>query len=99
MVALLSLRRKALASLFALFAIAGLSACDVSLPSGGPILNNTRAVPVALLVPKSSPNGAALARSLENAAWLAVQDLGDTVDIELKVYDTGGTPAGAAAAA
>ena len=91
MVALLSLRRKTLAGLFALMALAGLSACDMSIPGGGPILNNTRAVPVALLVPKSSPNGAALAQSLENAAWLAVQDLSETVDIELKVYDTGGT--------
>ncbi len=99
MVALLSLRRKALTSLFAALAFVGLSACDMSLPGGGPILNNTRAVPVALLVPKSSPNGAELAQSLENAAWLAVQDLGDTVDIELKVYDTGGTPQGAEVAA
>lgn len=99
MVALLTLRRKALASLIALFALAGLSACEMSLPGGGPIVNNTRAVPVALLVPKSSPNGAALAQSLENAAWLAVEDLGGSAQIDLKIYDTAGTPAGATAAA
>lgn len=99
MVALLSLRRKALASLFAVFALLGLSACDVSMTGGGGLLNNTRAVPVALLIPKSSPNGASLAQSLENAAWLAVQDLGETVTIDLKVYDTAGTPEGATVAA
>jgi len=99
MVALLSLRRKALASLFAVFALLGLSACDVSMTGGGGVLNNTRAVPVALLIPKSSPNGASLAQSLENAAWLAVQDLGETVTIDLKVYDTAGTPEGATVAA
>lgn len=101
MVALLTLRRKVLAALGAFAALAVLSACDVNMSGGGggPILNNTRAVPVALLIPKSSPNGAAVAQSLENAARLAVQDLGDRVDIDLKVYDTAGTPAGAAAAA
>jgi hypothetical protein len=53
-------------------------------------------VPVALLVPASSPDGGAiLARSLENAARLAMADL-DGVRIDLRVYDTGGQTATAA---
>jgi hypothetical protein len=99
MVAVFPFRRKVLAWTAALFALAGLSACDVSLPgAGGPLINTSRAVPVALLVPKSSQSAGAVARSLENAAWLAVNDLGD-VEIDLKVYDTFGTPEGATRAA
>lgn len=94
MVAVFALRRK----LLALMACIGLAACDVSLPGGGPLINTTRAVPVALLVPKSAANGAGLAVALENAAWLAVDDLGE-IEIDLRVYDTGGNPAGAAQAA
>ncbi len=94
MVAVLPLRRKFIAWIFAaLSAFVALTACDVPFPSGGPI-NTSRAVPVALLVPKSSANGGCLAQSLENAARLAVNDL-DRVAIDLKVYDTAGTPAGA----
>ena len=99
MVALFPFRRKVLAWTAAVLATLGLSACDVSIPGGGgPLINTTKAVPVALLVPKSSPTAAALGRSLENAAWLAVNDLGD-VEIDLMVYDTGGTPEGAMRAA
>lgn len=99
MVAVFPFRRKVLAWTAAIFALVGLSACDVSLPGGGgPLINTTKAVPVALLVPKSSQSAGALARSLENAAWLAVNDLGE-VEIDLKVYDTFGTPEGAARAA
>lgn len=99
MVALFPFRRKVLAWTAALFALAGLSACGVSVPgSGGPLINTRQAVPVALLVPKSSPSAGSLAQSLENAAWLAVNDLGD-VEIDLKVYDTAGTPEGATRAA
>ena len=97
MVALLSLRRKALAWIAGAFAFSALAACDVPLPSGPGDFFNGGKVPVALLVPKGSQNGAALAQSLENAAWLAVADL-DSVEIDLKVYDTRGTPEGAAAA-
>ncbi len=99
MVAVFPLRRKLMAWIAALAGLVGLAACDVSLPGGGgPLINTNRAVPVALLVPKSSSNGAALARALENAAWLAVDDLGQ-VEIDLRVYDTAGTPAGASQAA
>lgn len=99
MVAVFPFRRKVLAWTTALFALAALTACDVSLPGGGgPLINTNRAVPVALLVPKSSQSAGAVARSLENAAWLAVNDLGN-VEIDLKVYDTFGTPEGATRAA
>lgn len=98
MLALLSFRRKAMNWVAAIFAMATLTACDVPFPSGGPILNTGGSVDVALLVPKTSPNGATLAQSLENAAWLAVQDLGE-VKVNLRVYDTGGTPEGASVAA
>ena len=97
MVALLYLRRKAVLILAAAVAAVTLAACDIPI-GGGPLINTTRAVPVALLVPSSSPNGAALAQSLENAARLAVGDL-ESVDIDLRIYDTGGTPDGAAEAA
>ncbi|MEO1536579.1 MAG: penicillin-binding protein activator [Pseudomonadota bacterium] len=99
MVAVFPFRRKVLAWTAAMLALVGLSACDGSLPrGGGPLINTSRAVPVALLVPKSSQQAGALARSLENAAWLAVNDLGD-VEIDLTVYDTFGTQEGAVQAA
>lgn len=97
MVTLFTMRRKVLNWLGACAALVALGACDVSLP-GGPLINTSRPVPVALLIPKSSPTSASLAQSLENAAWLAVNDLGD-VEIDLKVYDTAGTPQGAQLAA
>lgn len=98
MVALLSLRRKALSLITGAIALIALSACDVPLPSGGDLLNRTSSVKVALLIPKSSANGGAVAQSLENAAWLAVADL-DSVEIDMVVYDTAGTPEGATLAA
>lgn len=61
---------------------------------------NGAAVPVALLVPGGS--GVAtddlIARSLENAARLAIADLGD-VKIDLRVYNTAAQPSQAAAMA
>jgi hypothetical protein len=55
---------------------------------------------VALLVPYNSARAsdATVARSLENAARLAVADLGDGA-VTLSVYPTQGTPGGATAAA
>lgn len=97
MVALLSLRRKALSLIIGALALISLSACDVSMPVAGDLLNRSSSVKVALLVPKSSTNASAVAQSLENAAWLAVADL-DTVEIELVVYDTAGTSEGASVA-
>lgn len=99
MVAFFPLRRKFIAWITAFVALISLGACDMTLPGGGgPLINTSRSVPVALLVPKSSANGAALATALENAAWLAVDDLGE-VEVDLRVYDTAGTPAGASQAA
>ena len=99
MVAVFSFRRKVLTWIAALFAMVVLTACGVSLPGGGgPLIDTKRAVPVALLVPKSSQAAGNLGRALENAAWLAVNDLGD-IEIDLKVYDTFGTAEGAAQAA
>jgi len=98
MVAVLTRRRKALTAIFACISGLLLSACDVSLPSG-PLLGGGGSVKVALLVPQSSANGAPIALSLENAARLAAEDLGEGIEVDLRVYDTGGTPAGAEVAA
>ncbi len=69
------------------------------MPSGGPTVDTGRAVPVALLVPRSSPDGGAIiAQSLENAARLAMADL-QGAQIDLRVYDSGGQPGTAASAA
>lgn len=85
----------------ALMATGALSACVSGLPSGdgGSGVKSAGPVKVALLVPYGSSRGTdtAVARSLENAARLAMGDLGgDTVS--LQVYPTRGTPAGATAA-
>lgn len=61
---------------------------------GGPSINTSAPVPVALLVPKGSgaSGDAVLAQSLENAARLAISDL-QGVEIDLRVYDTQGNAA------
>lgn len=82
--------------------VAALSACDPSLVAGGGggKLNNGDTVKVALLVPygSSSAGDENLARSLENAARLAVADLGSD-RIQLTVYNTAGQAGTAASAA
>ena len=91
--------RKAAARLSAVFAALWLAACDVPMTAGGPMVDAGRAVPVALLVPQSAPDGGAiLSQSLENAARLAMADL-QGAEIDLRVYDSGGRPGQAAAAA
>ncbi|WP_170516772.1 penicillin-binding protein activator [Ruegeria atlantica] len=77
-----------------------LAACDVSTIGGGPSIDTSDPVPVALLVPVGSGQAgdAALARSLENAARLAMSDL-QNVQIDLRVYDTRGSSNTAAAVA
>ena len=77
-----------------------LAACDVSTIGGGPSIDTSDPVPVALLVPAGSGQAgdAALARSLENAARLAMSDL-QNVQIDLRVYDTRGSSNTAAAVA
>jgi hypothetical protein len=86
-------------------AVAGLStlaliSCVETTGSSGPKIDASAPVPVALLVPKgSSTSGdALLAQSLENAAKLAIADLGG-VKIDLRVYATAGNPNTAQAAA
>jgi len=86
--------------MFMAFIAVFLSACEMNLGGNGPVVNTKTAVPVALLVPFGSEdsNNDVLATSLQNAAQLAVSDLGD-VKIDLRIYNTAGTTAGAAEAA
>jgi len=80
--------------------VALLSGCELNLGSAGPVVNTRETVPVALLVPFGSgeSNNDLLATSLQNAAQLAVSDLGD-VKIDLRIYQTAGSAQGAAEAA
>jgi len=77
------------------------AACDpIATGSTGPSINTDAPVPVALLVPGGSGNSGdeLIARSLRQAAQLAVSDL-QGAQIDLRVYDTGPSAAGAASAA
>jgi len=82
------------------FTCVTLAACDpIALGGSAPAIDTNAPVAVALLVPASSADGGALiARSLENAARLAMADLAG-VKIDLRVYDTGGQAGLAAQAA
>ncbi len=102
MFAVFATPRKVALHCFALLSLLALSACDVLPVRGsGPKIDTDQPVPVALLVPRSSAQSgdAVLARSLENAARLAIADLGGNARIDLRVYDTGGNAATAAAQA
>lgn len=92
--------RKLAKTAIALATVAFLTACDTVPNAGGPSINASEPVPVALLVPSGSGQSgdAALATSLENAARLAMSDL-PNVTIDLRVYDTAGNAGTAAAAA
>ncbi|MGB1234275.1 MAG: penicillin-binding protein activator [Planktomarina sp.] len=61
----------------------------------------SKSATVALLLPYSDSNAGvqALSRSAENAARLALAGVADNVTIELKVYDTQGSPTTAASVA
>jgi len=101
MFAVFTTARKAALAVVALAAVALVSACDTAMVGGGgPTINTSKPVPVALLVPQSSDQGGAavLAQSLENAARLAIADL-QNVQIDLRVYDTKGDAATAATVA
>ncbi|SNT18777.1 penicillin-binding protein activator [Tropicimonas sediminicola] len=83
----------------ALVAAAFLAACDtVPTAGGGPRIDAGAPVAVALLVPGGAGGDALVSRSLENAARMAIADLGN-VQIDLRVYTTGGNAAGASTAA
>lgn len=93
--------RKATLTFLALAAAFLLSACETGgIGGGGPTINPSKPVPVALLVPRGSAQSgdAVLAQSLENAARMAIGDL-QGVQIDLRVYDTAGDPSTAAAMA
>jgi ABC-type branched-subunit amino acid transport system substrate-binding protein len=78
-----------------------LAACEpIALGGGAPSLGSGEAVPVALLVPSGSGSTTdeLMAKSLENAARLAMADMSGA-QIDLRVYPTAGQPAKAAAVA
>jgi len=91
MFAFLGRARKVPAAIVAVLSLVLLASCGGmgGLNTGGPRIDTTRPVPVALLVPGGAGNAAddALARSLENAARLAMSEL-DGVTIDLRVYNT-----------
>lgn len=98
--------RKAIRPIAALVAAVALSACDPSALTNigggggdGPRINTSKPIPVALLVPSSDQGAGPIATSLENAARLAMADLGQGVTIDLRVYDTAGQAPTAAAMA
>jgi hypothetical protein len=101
---LLGSARKGTRAVLAIVAAAALSACEVDLSqvggNAGGTKSNGNAVDVALLVPYGSatPGDEGLARALENAARLAIADLGDG-KINLTVYNTAGQAGTAASAA
>ncbi|NIZ61216.1 penicillin-binding protein activator [Sedimentitalea sp. CY04] len=92
-------RKVALAAIIAVSSIA-LAACDPISTGGGPTINTSKPVPVALLVPRGSgqPGDEVLAQSLENAARMAIADL-QGIQIDLKVYNTAADAQTAATAA
>lgn len=106
MIAFLTSARKALSGVALAAGTMALSACIPAVPGGGtlsgggsgPSIDTSAPVPVALLIPKSNPNAGTVATSLENAARLAIADL-TSVKIDLRVYDTAGSPEQAAAQA
>ncbi len=100
MFAVLSSARKTAARITALFAVIWLAACQPVSLGGNASTNSSGKVAVALLVPHgaASPQEQKLARDLEAAARLAVGDL-QGVQIDLRVYGTGGSAARAQEAA
>lgn len=95
--------RKSLAKLVLVVPALILAACvpaDGPATGGGPKVDGSTPIQVALLVPGGSgqASDAILAKSLENAARLAMSDL-NGVTIDLRVYQTGGSPASAQAMA
>ena len=99
MLSVLNRARKSLGRSVAAAAILLTAAC---VPSAGPTVgaSGNGKVQVALLVPGGSGQASdeLLARSLQNAARLAIADLGGT-QVDLRVYNTAGQPAQAAAMA
>lgn len=99
MLSVLRRARKSLGQIVAVLTALSLAACGPVPMGTGPSIGNGP-VQVALLVPSGSGQASdeLLARSLENAARLAISDLG-TAKIDLRVYATAGQPAQARAMA
>ena len=92
MIAVLSPARKLMRLFAVVSGLALLSACQpVTVGGGGPTINTSKPVPVALLVPRGSGQASdeVLAQALENAARLAIADL-QGVQVDLRVYATAG---------
>ena len=100
MLAFFAPARKAVLRGAAVVAALALAACEPGPIGGGPTVNTSGPVTVALLVPKSSSTqgDGVLSASLENAARLAIADL-QGAQIDLRVYDTAGSATTAAAMA
>ena len=101
MFAVFTFVRKAFSMGFLLVLGLFLAACETGgISSGGPSIDTSKPIPVALLVPKGSGQSgdAILAQSLENAALLAISDL-QGINVDLRVYDTAGSADTAAAVA
>lgn len=83
-----------------LAALALLSACETTTGPAPTGAYDGEAVPVALLVPSGSGEATddLIAQGLENAARMAIADLGD-VKVDLRVYPTGANPDQAASQA
>ncbi len=98
MLSVLHRARKSLALFVSVTAMLVMAACVPSNPVAGG--GGGGSVKVALLVPGGSGQASdeLLARSLQNAARLAIADLGNT-KIDLRVYNTAGQPAQAQAMA
>ncbi|MCU0826536.1 MAG: penicillin-binding protein activator [Tabrizicola sp.] len=93
--------RKSLGRAFVVLCMGVVAACvPTGGPSTGPAQGNGGSVQVALLIPSGSGQSQdeLFGASLENAARLAIGDLSG-VQIDLRVYRTGGSPAQASALA
>ncbi|MAM62737.1 penicillin-binding protein activator [Maritimibacter sp. UBA3975] len=93
MFAVLERARKLPALAIALLTTLVLASCGATMSNtGGPRIDTSKPVPVALLVPggSSSATDNTLAASLENAARLAMSEL-NGVTIDLRVYNTAGS--------
>lgn len=87
--------RRAILKTVAAAALVLAAACEpinlASVGGGGPKVDTSKPIPVALLVPGGSQNATDgfLAQTLENAARLAMAEL-EGVNIDLRVYNTAG---------
>jgi len=99
---MLSVLSRACKSLGQFVSVASVILVAACVPSVGPTVGGSGSgkVQVALLVPGGSGQASdeLLARSLQNATRLAIADLGGT-QVDLRVYNTAGQPAQAAAMA